>query len=124
MFARILAALLGVYHGGNGLYMLLAPDHWFRTGGIASTGPYNSHFVQDVGVAFLSGGLAFLVLAWDQRAGLLALGASGFLLGHAILHLIGLGHGHGSPVEAAMIAIPALIGAAIAWPGKRRAADA
>jgi len=115
MIARIIAGLLGIYNGGNGLSMLVAPHRWFL-GVAADTGPFNSHFVMDVGIAFLAAGLAFLALAWDRRAGLLALGASGFLVGHAVLHLLDLRHGTDALVEVAAIAIPALAGVAVAWP--------
>jgi hypothetical protein len=115
MIARIFAAALGVWHGGNGLYMLLAPHRWFL-GVAARTGPFNHHFVLDVGVAFLAAGLAFLAFAWDRRAALLALGASGFLIGHAIVHLVDLAHGAGTIVEFTAIALPALVGIAVAWP--------
>ena len=122
MFVRILAGLLGIYNGANGFYMLLAPERWFA-GVAAATGPFNRHFVQDVGIAFIAAGLAFLVLAWDRRWGLLALGASGFLVGHAMLHIIGWTHGHGSAAESLMIAAPALAGVWVAWP-RRSVADA
>lgn len=115
MIARIIAAVLGVYHGSNGLYMLVAPHSWFL-GAATDTGPFNHHFVIDVGVAFLAAGLAFLALAWDRRAALLAMGASGFLVGHAIIHLVGLRHGAGAVVDLAAIAFPALLGVVVAWP--------
>ena len=122
MYVRILAALLGIYNGANGLYMLLAPERWFPAVA-AATGPFNRHFVQDVGIAFIAAGLAFLILAWDRRWGLLALGALGFLVGHAVLHIIGWTQGHGSVAESLMIAVPALAGVWVAWPG-RSVADA
>ena len=122
MIARIFAAVLGVWNGGNGLYMLVAPHRWFL-GIAADTGPFNRHFVLDVGVAFLAAGLAFLALAWDRRANFLALGASGFLVGHAIIHLVGWTMQRGSGIEIAAIALPALAGVVLAWP-RRSIADA
>ena len=65
------------------------------------------------------GGLAFLAYAWRPRLKLVALGASGFLVFHALLHLWGVAtHGHASnlAVDIGLIALPAFVGLAIAWP--------
>jgi hypothetical protein len=115
MIVRIFAVVLGVLHTGNGLYMLIAPHRWFLADA-SYTGPFNRHFVLDVGVAFLAAGLAFLVLAWDRRAALLALGASGFLVGHALVHLVALRHGAGAAIDLGAIVLPAALGVAVAWP--------
>lgn len=114
MIARIFAALLGLWNAGNGLYMLVAPHKWFLRAA-AGTGPFNHHFVLDAGVAFLAAGLAFLALALDRRAALVAIGASGFLVGHAIVHLVELGTGSGGIGVFALLALPALLGIGVAW---------
>lgn len=119
MLTRILAALLGLFHAANGLYMLVAPQAWFAAApGASDTGPFNPHFVADVGFAFLAGGLAFLAFAWRPSLKLVALGASGFLVFHALLHLSGVaqGHLHNLPTDLAAIALPAFVGLAISWP--------
>lgn len=121
MLTRALAALLGLFHAGNGLYMLAAPTAWFAAApGASETGPFNPHFVADVGFAFLAGGLAFLAYAWRPGLKLAALGASGFLVFHALLHLAGAarGHVHNLPTDILAIAAPAFLGVAIAWPRK------
>ena len=59
MLLRGLLAVFGLMSLGNGLYMLAAPDHWFREmpAAIPDTGPMNPHFVRDVGVVYaLAGG--------------------------------------------------------------------
>jgi hypothetical protein len=121
MQTRIIAALIGLFHLANGLAMLVAPGVWFaRTPGAAETGPFNPHFIADVGFAFLAGGLAFLAFAWRPKLKFAALGASGFLVFHALLHLAGLaqGHTHHLAVELAAIALPAAVGLFITWPAK------
>lgn len=121
MHIRVAAGLLGLFHFVNALAMLVAPRLWFeRTPGAAETGPFNPHFVADVGFAFLAGGLAFLSFAWRPRLKLVALGASGFLVFHALLHLAGAaqGHTHHLGVELAAIALPAAVGLFITWPAK------
>jgi len=50
---RWIAAILAVFNVANGLVMLLASSTWWNSvPGVPDTGPFNLHFVQDVGVAF------------------------------------------------------------------------
>lgn len=119
MLTRALAALLGLYHSANGLFMVAASEAWFAAApGASAAGPFNPHFVMDVGFAFLAGGVAFLTFALRPRLKLVALGASGFLVFHALLHLWGVaqGHVHNLPTDVIAIALPAFVGVAIAWP--------
>ena len=56
---RSIAAILAVFNVLNGLTMLFAgPTWWTSVPGASETGPFNPHFVQDVGAAFLVAGLA------------------------------------------------------------------
>src|SRR5215218_3822440 len=56
---RSIAEILAVINALNGLTMLFAGPFWWATvPGVADTGPFNPHFVQDVGAAFLAAGLA------------------------------------------------------------------
>ncbi len=53
MVKRILAAVLGLLSAANGLVMLAAGRRWYEQApGVAETGPYNPHFVADIGVAY------------------------------------------------------------------------
>ena len=59
MWRRWLAGLLGAFNALNGVMMLADGKHWYDTvPGVVFTGPYNPHFVQDIGVAFLVGAIA------------------------------------------------------------------
>ena len=54
---RWLAGILAVFDVLNGLVMLLAGSVWWaHVAGARETGPFNPHFVQDVGAAFLVSG--------------------------------------------------------------------
>lgn len=124
MLLRIAAGLLGLFNTANGLRMVLAPLAWYSiTPGVTATGPYNPHFVIDVGLAYLVGGIAFLAFAWRPRLRLVALGASGFLVMHGLFHLSHALHG---PLATAGVdvgvAIPALLGLALCWPRREAAA--
>ncbi len=53
-FCIALAVALGLAALANGVYMLLAPESWyFAVPGVTTTGPFNQHFVRDIGLIFL-----------------------------------------------------------------------
>jgi hypothetical protein len=83
-------ALLGI---ANGLWMLLAPMNWYLhlPAGVPDTGPFNHHFVQDIGAAFLTLGAAFAVATARPacRRGVALAGAL-FMTLHAVVHLVDL----------------------------------
>lgn len=73
----------------NAAWMLLQPTTWFSDlpAAVPDFGPYNEHFVRDVGCAFAAVALA---LGWAarrpaQRPALVAVAAF-FLVAHALLH--------------------------------------
>jgi hypothetical protein len=83
--AWILAAGLGA----NGLFMLFAPEAWYHLiPTVPFTGPFNPHFVRDIGCAYLVCGLAMAWTAQDPVRGAAAgLLAAIFQSLHAALHL-------------------------------------
>ncbi|HEY2071564.1 MAG TPA: hypothetical protein VGG48_18535 [Rhizomicrobium sp.] len=88
-FARWFLGFLGLFHGINGVYMLLAPAAWYAAvPGVAETGPFNPHFVMDIGFAFLASGAGFLAALWRGRtATTLALAGSIWPALHALFHV-------------------------------------
>ncbi len=93
MINRIVAALLGALHTLTGLYMLIAGERWYlNTPGVAATGPYNPHFVADVGVAFIAAGLALLARSWRARYWPAAVAGAAFLVFHALIHVSEFAH--------------------------------
>jgi hypothetical protein len=85
--------LLGLINLASGLWMLFAPEHWFQNlpAGVPDTGPFNHHFVRDVGSAFATIGVAFLAAAPNARTrrGVL-LGAALFYTLHSVVHVADL----------------------------------
>src|SRR5678816_1493101 len=64
MWRRWLAGVLGAFNALNGVIMLADGRHWYDTvPGVVFTGPYNPHFVQDIGAAFLAAGLGLIARA-------------------------------------------------------------
>jgi len=81
--------LLAAALAANGLSMLLDPAAWYAAiPGVAYTGPLNTHFVRDIGCAYLVSAAGLAWRAWRpvQGAPAALLGAA-FLLLHAGVHL-------------------------------------
>ena len=83
-----LAALLGVALLANGIFMLVSPENWYvSVPGVTSTGPFNQHFLRDIGLIFVFMGGAFLVgVVRPQWRVLLWAAPSIWLFGHALFH--------------------------------------
>lgn len=86
---RIIAVVLAVVLGGNGLFMLVAPLTWYdAVPGVPSTGAFNPHFVRDIGAAYLVAALGLAWFAWRPAQGWPALTAGAlFLALHSGVHL-------------------------------------
>lgn len=87
--AQMLVGIVAVFSILFGLFMLAQPQLWYRAvPTVVFTGPFNQHFIRDIGAAFLGGGLT---LGWAlrdlkvRRMGVLA-GALWLSL-HALVHL-------------------------------------
>jgi hypothetical protein len=91
--------VLGVLFSANGGVMLAAPEPWFARVA-ASTGDFNPHFVRDVGVAYLTSGVATLwaARAPQWRAPRVAMAAL-FQAGHAAIHLFDVLRGAFAPSQ-------------------------
>ncbi len=110
---RTVALLLAVFHGLNGIAMLAAPDAWYlAVPGVTGTGPANTHFIRDIGLAFLAAAAALLLWRRQPLAAILAPAAL-FLGGHAGLHLVEMVAHRVSAAEAvrdfATIVIPGFL---------------
>jgi hypothetical protein len=120
----LLAFILGLLSAGNALWMLAAPLDWYHhIPGVVDTGPANTHFIRDIGCAYLVAALALLWLAVSPaRAWPAALAAGVFLLLHAGTHvwdtLAGREHAHRLLAEIPTVIVPALLTLWLAWPPK------
>ena len=110
------AVLLGVAMIANGIFMLVAPDGWYP--GVTATGPFNQHFLRDIGLIFLLLGRAFLFGAALPRSRvLLWAAASIWLNGHALFHFwevaVGICSPSVIPRDFPAVTLPAIIGIAL-----------
>ena len=118
---RWIAAILAVVNTANGLVMLFASSLWWASvPGVPETGPFNPHFVQDVGAAFLVAGLGLGARAWRAAYWPAALAGSGFLAAHALIHLImiGTGQDHHAAEDLALVILPAALALYSAFPNQ------
>ncbi len=112
MIKRILSGLLGALAVANGAEMLAAGRQWFETTpSVAATGPFNPHFVADVGAAYAVAGLALLLRAWRPQYWPAAVAGAAFFSAHALIHIVGIvgGHSHHAGVEMGFVIAPALL---------------
>lgn len=105
----------------NALHMLADPQGWFETiEGVPDTGPFNPHFVRDVGVAYLSLALMTAAAARWLWAAAPLLWSVTLLLGlHALLHVWDMAAGRLEPdhllIDAPGVFAPVLVTALLAF---------
>jgi len=118
---RWIAAILGAFNTANGLAMLFVGSAWWTSvPGVPETGPFNPHFVQDVGAAFLVAGLALGTRAWRPPYWPAAVAGSAFLAVHAVIHLVMIASGHDHHIGADILTVilPAALAVYSAFPTK------
>ena len=125
---RVIAALiLGLGLAANGLAMLAAPAGWYAAmPGVIQTGPFNAHFVRDIGAAYLVCGAALTWFATDRAVRPAAFAAAAFLALHAFVHLwdfaAGREHAHQLLADLPTVFVPPLLAIWLVWPSSLRGA--
>lgn len=114
------AALFGAGLSANGAYMLMAPADWyFAVPGVTSTGPFNQHFVRDIGLIFILIGLALCAGVVRRSERVVLWGAAGlWLAGHALFHwwevAVGICGSDALARDFPAVPLPALVTVALA----------
>jgi hypothetical protein len=123
------AVLMGLAAVANGLFMLVSPEPWyFSVPGVTTTGPFNQHFIRDIGLIFLFVGTAFLLgAAKPQYRVVLWVAPTLWLGGHALFHFWEVAVGICAPSvllrDFPAVTLPAIIGAGLTlWAVHDRAA--
>lgn len=111
----VLAGIFGAGLAGNGILMLNAPEAWyFAVPGVTTTGPFNQHFLRDIGLIFVLIGLSFVygAVRSGSRVLLWSMGAI-WLSGHALFHFwevaVGICGPEVLPRDFPAVTLPALI---------------
>lgn len=120
---KILAWIIGAALAANGLFMLADPAAWYAAvPGVALTGPLNSHFVRDIGGAYVVAGASLAAFAITARARTAARAAGAFLTLHALVHLWDAASGrkslHHVVNDLPAVFLPPVIALWLAWPGR------
>jgi hypothetical protein len=121
LMKRGLAAIIGASGAANGIFMLAAPALWYDSvPGLPHTGPFNPHFVADIGVAYLVAGMALIARAWRSVYWPAAVAGAAFMIGHALIHVLDVVSERTGNVnvDVWLVIIPALVAAWAAWPSK------
>lgn len=117
---RLIIYFIAIAYALNGLFMLIEPRLWYDTvPGVPMLGPYNTHFVRDVGILYLVVAGGFV---WGLRPGAqnVLLFACVWPVLHAIYHFnMWIGRGFPLDIIAAVnafgIQAPAWAALYIAW---------
>ncbi len=120
------AILLGLIALGNGVFMAVAPESWYwLVPGVPDRGPFNQHFVRDIGINYMLIGVAFIYGSiYAKHRLLLWLVPTAWLVVHAIFHvwevLVGICGPESLIVDFAGVTLPALLGLGLIY-GRYRA---
>lgn len=128
MALRAILFVLGLFHLVNGIWMLAAPASWYAAvPGVAATGPFNHHFVIDIGLAFIASGVGLMIgVRASKTASAFALAGATWPALHALFHLqIWLTHGlpdttTGLINEGVGVILVGLLGASLAFFNARK----
>jgi len=119
------ALLLGLFLLGNGLFMLAAPADWyFAVPGVTTTGPFNQHFLRDIGLIYVMIGAGFLAGVARPSERVVIWGAATlWLAGHALFHFWEVSVGICGPSALLRdfpgVTVPALFGLALTVAARR-----
>jgi hypothetical protein len=125
LLKRIVATVLGLGGAINGVFMLADGARWYDSvPGLPHTGPFNPHFVADIGAAYLVASLALIARAWRPRYWPAAVAGAAFLAAHALIHVadIVLERTGNASIDIFLVIVPAAFASWAAWPAKGEAA--
>ena len=117
------AFALGLFFAMNGAAMLALPRIWYQlVPGVALSGPFNPHFVADVGLVYLVAGVTFILLARSEQSWPAALTGAAFVVLHAGVHVLEFAQGkpHAILFEWCAVIVPAVLALLLALAAMRR----
>ena len=110
---RPLIWVLAAYYLLTGVYIAVLPnDFYLNAPGALETGPYNMHFIRDVGFAFLTSSVAIGYGLYAKEKAVMVFGSL-WLLIHGLFHLTlwvihGMRFDGAAAVDAVLVSLPAI----------------
>lgn len=110
---RILIWALVAFYLLTGLYVAVLPhDFYLNAPGAQQTGPYNMHFIRDVGFAFITSSVAIGYGIFANQRPVMVIGSL-WLLMHGLFHLTlwavhGMQFDSAAVIDAVSVSIPAI----------------
>ncbi|MBM3289825.1 MAG: hypothetical protein FJY92_06700 [Candidatus Hydrogenedentes bacterium] len=118
----VVFVVLGLLSVANGGWMLAHAPTWYDSmPGVTDVGPYNGHFVRDIGLAYAVSGVGFVWCAFNlRRCWPVVVGQALWATGHAVLHVLDMFAGR-LPlthwiVDAPGVLLPGLVLGLLAMP--------
>ena len=116
-----IALLLGLAALGNGVFMTVAPESWYwMVPGVPDRGPFNQHFVRDIGFIYMLIGAVFIygAIYTKHRLQLWVLPTAWLVL-HAIFHIwevvVGICGPESLVEDFGGVTLPALLAAGLVY---------
>lgn len=113
--SSIVAIVLGLAMLGNGVFMIFDPNSWYlAVPGVADRGPFNQHFLRDIGFVYVLGSAAFIYGALAERTRWqLWIMPTAWLLVHALFHvwevIVGLSEPQALVQDFMGVTVPAVV---------------
>ena len=123
--ALITAVIMGLLMLVNGTAMTVAPEAWYwAVPGVPDRGPFNQHFVRDIGINYALIGAGFILGArYLQHRLVFWLVPTAWLAGHAVFHvwevMVGICGPEALIEDFAGVTLPALIGIGLVIAARR-----
>lgn len=115
----VFAALMGFGAIANGIFMLFAPANWyFVIPGVTNTGPFNQHFIRDIGMIYAFVGYCYIAgtRMAEWRTMLWSMGTV-WLTAHGLFHIWEVAAGICGPrdllIASPSVLLPPAIGIAL-----------
>ncbi|MGP9800566.1 hypothetical protein [Rheinheimera sp. NSM] len=124
------ALLLGLAALVNGSFMTIAPETWYwLVPGVPDRGPFNQHFLRDIGMNYLLLGAAFVYGALYRKQRLILWSVpTAWLVSHAVFHvwevLVGICGPQSLIDDFAGVTLPALVALSLLYAGAKEQPDA
>lgn len=111
----VVAVVVAALFVANGMFMLVRPEAWYYAiDGVPDTGPFNQHFIRDIGLLYVVTGVGVAAgVALPAARAVLWLGAGSWHISHAAFHvwevIVGICGPEALARDFAAVTLPSLV---------------